>query len=267
MRIPDIPLKTSIDVARIRRASRTAESVLKALHGLLRPGMSTMQVDGICADLIDTSGCTPALRGYRGFTGCICTSVNAVAAHGVPGAEVLREGDIVTIDLTVEYDGWYSDAAWTYVIGSASPEARRLVKTAWQSLLAGILAARAGGRIGDIGAAVKRTAERNGCAVLEDFAGHGIGRSMHEEPVVLHTGTPGMGMPIVPGMVFTIEPVLCLGTPEYRLLEDGWSCRTSDGSLAAQFEHTIAVFRDRTEILTSSHGNIRRCLDFPPVFE
>ena len=250
----------------IRIPSRIAATVLRELHDFLVPGLTTAEIDGFCEKRIIAHRGNPGLKGYEGFPGSVCTSVNNVAAHGIPGPCVLKEGDILTVDISVEAGGWYGDAAWTYMIGEVSEAVRDLIKASWQSMIAGILAARAGNRLGDIGAAVHRTATRHGYEVLEDFAGHGIGRALHEDPVILHCGEAGTGLPIVSGMVFTIEPVLCTGIPATALSSDKWSCVLAEGELAAQFEHTLAVFADRTEILTHCGRKIRHCIDFPPEF-
>jgi len=208
----------------------------------------------------------PAMKGYRGYPASICTSVNNVAAHGVPGNYILRDGDLVSIDISAQIEGWHGDGAWTYVVGEASPDARRLLKAAWQTTMAGIRAVRAGARLGDVGAAIKETARRYGCVVLDKFVGHGIGQGMHEEPLVLNFGRRGTGQPIVPGMVLTVEPILCLGKPEAHLLGDGWSIVTDDNSFCAQFEHTIAIFSDKTEILTFATGEPKTEGEMPPYY-
>lgn len=259
-----IQLKTSGEVARIRRAARLVETILALLPRRIRPGVSTHELDAFCEAVMRRTGASPTLKGYRGFPGSICASVNSVAAHGVPDSVPLRHGDVLTVDITLSLNGWHADAAWTYSVGEPSREIVRLLQSAWQATLAGIRSARAGARLGDVGHAVYSAAVRHGCTVIDDFAGHGIGRAMHEEPVVLHVGSPGTGRPIVPGMVLTIEPILTLGTRQTRILDDGWSIATVDGRPAAQFEHTIAVFAGRTEILTATKSGLAVHLDFPP---
>jgi methionyl aminopeptidase len=261
-----INLKTSVDVARIRRACRLAERCLRFLADRVRPGISTRQLDRLAGEFLVQNGGQPALRGYRGFPGCICASVNNVAAHGVPTPVSLEEGDVLTLDITVSVDGWHGDAAWTFLVGGGGPDARRLLRAAWAAHLAGIRAARAGGRLGDVGEAVQEAAHRYGCSVIEDYVGHGIGRALHEDPMVPNFGQRDTGTRIVPGMVFTVEPMLNLGGRETRVSSDGWSLVTSDGSLSAQFEQTVAVFRDYTEVLTYAQGDILAELDFPPYF-
>jgi methionyl aminopeptidase len=248
-----IPLKTSLEVSYIRRACRLAETTLRALEPLLRPGIRTLDINRFCEKAIHSRG-GRALKGYQGFPASVCTSVNQVACHGLPSSYVLQEGDLITVDISTELDGWCGDAAWTYRLGRGDSDARRLVKAAWQATLAGIAAARAGNRLGDVGWAIGRIAARYGCGVFENFAGHGIGQAIHEEPLVLPLGEPDTGRPIVPGMVFTVEPILTLGAPRSKVLGDGWSMVSEDGSLCAQFEHTLAVFSRRTEVLTLPAG-------------
>jgi methionyl aminopeptidase len=260
----EISLKTSVDVARIRQASRVAERCLRHLAPCVRAGISTAELDRLAGRYLGESGAESALRGYRGFPGHICTSVNNVAAHGIPSPRELEKGDVLTIDITASVDGWHGDAAWTFQVGEATPDGRRLLKAAWTANLAGIRAASAGGRIGDVGAAIQEVARRFGCSVIEDYVGHGIGRAMHEDPMVPNFGARDTGTRIVPGMVFTVEPMLTLGAREVHVSSDGWTLVTSDGSLSAQFEHTLAVFRDYTEVLTYSHGDVLDLLDFPP---
>jgi methionyl aminopeptidase len=191
--------------------------------------------------------------------------VNNVAAHGIPTNRALENGDILSLDITVSIDGWFGDVAWSFIVGTGSPDSRRLVRAAWKAMLSGVQTARAGNHLGDIGAAIQKAAKRFGCSVIEDYVGHGIGRAMHEDPMVPNFGAVDTGMRIVPGMVFTVEPMVNLGGREAHVTEDGWTLVTGDGSLSAQFEQTIAVFRDYTEVLTYSHGNIFESTDFPPA--
>jgi methionyl aminopeptidase len=262
----EINLKTSVDVARVRRACRLAEKCLRYLAPCVRQGISTVELDRLAGRFMEENGAESALRGYRGFPGNICTSVNNVAAHGIPTNRDLEKGDILTIDITTRVNGWHGDAAWTFIIGEGSPDCRRLVKAAWCACQAGIDAAVAGNRIGDVGTAIQEAARRYGCSVIEDYVGHGIGRVMHEDPMVPNIGAPDTGLKIVPGMVFTVEPMLTLGGRDVHVSSDGWTIATVDGSFSAQFEQTVAVFRDYTEVLTFSRGDLPS-LDFPPALE
>ncbi len=260
----EISFKTSVDVARIRRASRVAEKCLRYLAPCVRPGISTIELDRLASRFLAAQGAKSALRGYRGFPGSICTSVNNVAAHGIPSNRELESGDVLSLDITASVNGWHGDAAWTFLVGEAAPDGRRLLRAAWSASLAGIRAAVAGGRLGDVGAAIQETARKFGCSVIEDYVGHGIGRAMHEDPMIPNFGAPDTGLQIVPGMVFTIEPMLNLGSRDVHVSSDGWTLVTTDGSLSAQFEHTVAVFRDYTEVLTFSHGELYDTPDQPP---
>ncbi|MBN1697816.1 MAG: type I methionyl aminopeptidase [Spirochaetales bacterium] len=261
-----IPLKTSVDVARIRRSCRIVEKVLRNLAVYVRKGTTTAELDTLAEQMIKKNGGHPALKDYNGFPASICTSVNHVAAHGLPSDYALDDGDIVTIDTTISIDGWYGDGAWTFCVGALRPDTKRVIRAAWQSSLAGIMAIRPGGYIGDIGFSIQAIALKHGCSIVQEYVGHGIGQKMHEDPRIPNIGAKGTGMRIVPGMVFTIEPLISIGNPEVTITEDGWSIVTCDNSLTAQFEHTVAVFRDRIEILTLSVGNMKENVDYPPYF-
>ena len=262
----NIRLKTALEVHRIRRSSRIIETLFQELREVIKPGITPKKIDTFCEQFFRTHHVTSAQKGYRGYPASVCVSPNHIAAHGIPNEIPLERGDIFTVDVTIYLDGWHSDAAWTFSVGPPNPKALYLIKCAWKASMAGVFAARAGNRLGDVGAAIQRTALRFGCSVLEDFAGHGIGEAFHEDPVVANTGSKGVGQPIVPGMVFTIEPILCLGAPKVKTLEDGWTVVTCDGSLTAQYEHTIAIFGDRTEVLTLSSFKPEEHLDGPPFF-
>jgi len=262
-----IPMKTSLEVNGIRKASLIAAGVLSSLPNILKSGITAADINRYCEEELKKKGAKSSLRGYRGFPKSICTSVNHVAAHGIPDHRQLNDGDIITVDLTVEYNGWHGDAAWTYAVGRIGSDARRLIKAAWQATAEGCRAAMAGSRFGDIGEAIQRTAERFGCRVLESFVGHGIGRHMHEEPMVLNSGERDTGRPIAPGLVFTIEPILTIGRGEVKTLEDGWTVVEGDGSLCAQFEHTVAIFSRRTEVLTFLNEKPPWEFETPPDFE
>jgi methionyl aminopeptidase len=230
------------------------------------PGVTTGELDRIVEKYLDSVDASSALKGYRGFPKVICTSVNNVAAHGIPDQYRLETGDILSVDLTIVKDGWHGDGAWTYVVSKTSADTERLLRGAWQASLAGVLAVTAGGAVGDLGYAISRTARKNGCSVVKDYVGHGIGEDLHEEPRIPNIGQKGQGQRIVPGMVFTVEPIVTLGKGKVKLLDDNWTVITSDGSLAAQFEHTVAVFKDRTEILTLAGFDVRDHLHEVPFF-
>ena len=260
-----IPLKTTLEVARQKRACKAAFEILSCLTEHVKTGVTTLELDAVCRVLMAHQQAHPALKGYRGYPYNTCMSVNHVAAHGLPSDYLLCAGDIITVDLTVEIDGWHGDCAWTFPVGSLDVESRRLIRAAWITTLSAIRKTKAGIRMGDVGEVIMTTARQFGCTVLDSFVGHGIGRAMHEEPMVLNSGEPGTGTPIVPGMVFTIEPILCAGRPEVHVLPDGWTVVTKDSSRCAQFEHTVAVFSDRTVVLTDPTGLETLNLDFPPV--
>ncbi len=252
MRDQNIQLKTSLEVSRMRRPAHLVESILSTLENVIEPGVTTEAIAAFCSGKI-TEGCAlSSAKGYNGFPATICTSVNNVAVHGIPGNDPLRNGDILTVDLSLNIDGWHGDSARTYIVGEGSKDVLRLQKAARAATEAGIRAAMAGKRIGDIGWNIEKVARRWGCSVIEKFAGHGIGLQLHEDPLILPTGEKSTGTPLVPGMVFTIEPVLALGSSEVTSLGDGWSFITTDGSPTAQYEHTVALFSGRTEVLTDN---------------
>ena len=259
-----IDLKTSLDVAHIRRTAQIVIGVLRETVRSVSPGVSTCDIAEIVEMLLQENEAGASLKGYRKFPSVVCTSINHVAVHGIPSESPLADGDILTIDLTAEKAGWHADAAWTFVVGAAEPGVRRLLRAAWSATQAGIAAAKAGARFGDVGHAIESTASRFGCSVLDRFVGHGIGKEIHEDPMVLHTGEPETGAPIVPGMVFTIEPILSLGDPDVYGLDDGWSMVTRDHALCAQYEHTVSIRGDRTDVLTwnSEFGSLDA--DYPP---
>lgn len=244
------PLKTRLEVERLRLAAEGVERVLADLSSIIRPGITTADLEQVALLSMKRNGVSPVLVGYEGFPNAICTSVNNVAVHGLPGSYTLSEGDILTVDVSAERDGWLADAAWTYAVGSVSNEARRLIRTAWRASLAAAAAATAGSRLGDIGAAVEAAAHNGGCTVVASCTGHGIGQALHEPPVIRHTGQADSGEPIVPGMVINVEPVLTLGAGAVLRLQDGYSYVTQDGSLSAQFEFTVAVSAESTRVLT-----------------
>lgn len=248
-------LRTRDDVARIRAAGQVVHEVLKALAAAAMPGVSTIDLDQLAEARTRALGARPAFLGYRGFPACVCASVNDEVIHGIPSARrVLREGDVVGLDFGAVVGGWYADSAWTVAVGAVCPEAERLLAATRLALACGIAAARPGATLGDVGAAVQRSAERGGYAVVREFVGHGVGRRLHEPPQVPNYGTPGQGVLLEAGMVLAIEPMLNVGGPAVRTLDDGWTAVTADGSLSAHFEHTVAVTENGPEILTLPGG-------------
>jgi methionyl aminopeptidase len=255
-----VELRQTIDVIEIhderaiekmRRAGRAAKATLEHVGEKIRAGISTAQIDAWVRDHTKKIGGTPSQLGYHGFPGAVCTSRNSVVCHGIPNAnEIISEGDIINCDVTTTLDGFHGDTSATFMIGDVSEEARRVVDVAKRSRDAGIAVVRDGARLGDIGAAIQELAESEGCSVVRDFGGHGIGRKMHMDPHVAHFGKRGSGLRLRAGMTITIEPMVNLGKSEVRLLDDEWTVVTKDGSLSAQFEHTVLVTKDGFEILT-----------------
>lgn len=240
------------DVARLRRAGRAAAETLAAVGARLAAGVTTARIDAWVREDTARRGGRPSQLGYHGFPAAVCTSRNDVVCHGVPRRdEVLEEGDIVNVDVTTMLDGFHGDTSATFVIGRASPEALHVVAVARRCRDAGIAVVRDGARLGDVGAAIEELARKEGCTVVRDYGGHGIGRRMHADPHVSHVGRRGAGERIRTGMAFTIEPMINLGGAEVVVDRDGWTVRTVDGSLSAQFEHTILVTPDGCEILTA----------------
>lgn len=245
-----IRLKTPEEVEGIRRSGVLVLDLLELAGKLARPGAVTGEIDRVLAEETARRGGISAPLNYRGFPCSTCISINEVICHGIPGERVLMDGDIVNIDVTTVLDGFYADASKTFMIGSVAPEAARLVEITRECLRRGIQAVKPGNTLGDIGWAIQSFAESRRCSVVRDFVGHGIGLEFHEAPQIMHTGRRGNGIRLVPGMVFTIEPMINLGRAESRVLKDGWTAVTVDGSLSAQFEQTILVTDDGFESLT-----------------
>lgn len=240
------------ELALIAESGRLLASVFEMLDRRPLAGLSTLEIDTLVERfIVDDLKARPASKGQYGYGFVLNSSVNDVVCHGVPSAsDVLREGDIVNLDITLEKNGFIADSSKTYLVGTVDPAARRLVRTTYEALWLGIGAVRPGARLGDIGAAIERHAKRNGYSVVREYCGHGIGREMHEDPQVLHFGRPGTGMVLREGMVFTIEPMLNRGRRSVRTEDDGWTVVTCDGSLSAQFEHTVAVTASGVSVLT-----------------
>ncbi|MGD9536994.1 MAG: type I methionyl aminopeptidase [Alphaproteobacteria bacterium] len=244
--------------AAMRVAGRLAAETLDFITPHVEPGITTGELDRLCHDFIVERGAIPAPLGYRGYPKSICTSVNHVVCHGIPGEKKLHKGDILNIDVTVIVDGWHGDSSRMYGAGDAPVKARRLIDITYEAMMRGIEVVRPGARLGDIGHAIQSYAEGHRCAVVRDFCGHGIGRVFHDAPNILHYGEPGTGPELVEGMFFTVEPMINLGTWEVTLLKDGWTAVTRDRSLSAQFEHTLGVTRDGYEIFTLSPAGYTR---------
>lgn len=239
------------EVERLRAAGRVAAATLAAVGEKLRAGITTSEIDAWVREDTRLRGGKPSQLGYKGFPAAVCTSKNDVVCHGIPSPKVrLEPGDIVNVDVTTEYGGFHGDTSRTFTIGEVSAEARHVVDVAQRCLEAGIAVVRERARMGDIGAAICEIAKKAGCTVVTAFGGHGIGRAMHCPPHVSHVGTRGAGLRLVAGMAFTIEPMINLGRPDVRTLEDGWTVVTEDGAWSAQFEHTVLVTRDGCEVLT-----------------
>jgi methionyl aminopeptidase len=239
------------DLQLMRAAGRVAAQTLAHVGSELRAGMTTKEIDRLVRADTARRGGKPSQLGYKGFPAAVCTSRNQVVCHGMPSSdEVLQDGDIINVDVTTELGGFHGDTSKTFFIGTSSDQARHVVSVAERCLHAAISVVRPGARFGDIGAAIQELARAEGCSVVRDFGGHGIGRRMHQEPHVSHVGTKGSGLRLKEGMTFTIEPMINLGRAEVFVLEDGWTVVTEDGSLSAQFEHTVLVTATGYELLT-----------------
>ena len=246
-----IHLKNTEDLEKMRIAGRLTSQVLDMIEPYVLPGVTTQALDERCHNfIIDELKAIPAPLNYRGFPKSICTSVNHVVCHGIPGEKKLKNGDISNIDITVIKDGFHGDSSRMFTVGQPPILAKRLIDTTKQCLMKGIEVVKPGARLGDIGAIIQSLAEAQGFSVVREYCGHGIGRGFHEDPQVLHYGKPGEGIEITPGMTFTIEPMINAGRAQTKLLSDGWTVVTKDHSLSAQWEHTIAVTDSRVEILT-----------------
>jgi methionyl aminopeptidase len=246
-----IILKSLQEIEKIRKACLIVADVLEAMREMVRPGVTTQALDEFAERFIIAAGATPAFKGYRGYPKTLCTSVNNEVIHGIPSTgTVLKQGDIISVDVGTIVDGFYGDAAITIPVGTITPEAERLLRVTEESLLRGIAQAQAGNRLYDISHAVQKHVESNGYSVVREFVGHGIGRSLHEDPQLPNFGEPGQGQKLKPGMVLAIEPMVNVGGYATVTQEDNWTAVTADGSLSAHFEHTIAVMSDGPWILT-----------------
>ena len=249
-------LKTPEEIEQMRVAGRLAAEVLDLIGDHVKPGVSTEELDRICHDhIVKVQGAIPANVGYRGYPKTVCTSVNNVICHGIPSpGKVLKDGDIVNIDVTVIKDGWHGDTSRMYYVGTPSVMARRLVEVTFEAMWRGIRAVRPGATLGDVGHAIQSHAEAERFSVVREYCGHGIGKVDHDEPQVLHYGRPGDGLVLKPGMTFTVEPMINEGARHAKLLPDGWTVVTKDRKLSAQWEHMVAVTEDGVDVLTLAAG-------------
>jgi len=246
-----VPTKSADEIAKMRVAGRLAAEVLEMIGPHVRAGITTDELDAIChRHIVEVQGAIPAPLNYRGFPKSICTSVNHQVCHGIPSNKRLKNGDILNVDITVIKDGYHGDTSKMFCIGEPSILARRLVRVTQQAMRLGIAQVRPGATLGDVGHAIQHFVESQGCSVVREYCGHGIGREFHEEPQVLHYGKPGDGLVLEAGMCFTIEPMVNAGKRFIKLLPDGWTVVTKDRSLSAQWEHTILVTPDGHEVLT-----------------
>lgn len=246
-----ILLRSRQQIAKMREAGRLVAETFELLRPHIRPGVTTKELDRIAEKYIRSRGATPAYKGYNGFPATICVATNNVICHGFPSNTPLREGDIVGVDIGARLNGWYGDSCVTYAVGEISAEARRLMDVTEEAMWRGIRAAQSGARLGDIGAAIQTYVESQGCSIVREWTGHGVGERLHEDPSIPHYGKAGTGIKLQPGFIFTIEPMVNAGGYETVLdRRDGWTVRTADGSLSAQFEHSIVITENGPEILT-----------------
>jgi methionyl aminopeptidase len=244
--------------AGMAKAGRLVAEVLDLLVDEVKPGITTEALDELVYAFAMAHGAIPAPLNYRGFPKSICTSLNHVVCHGIPGPRALKEGDILNIDVTLIVDGWHGDSSRMYAVGKISRAAERLLEVTHNALMRGVAAVKPGATTGDIGAAIQTYAESERCSVVRDFCGHGLGRVFHDRPNILHYGEPGEGLQLKPGMLFTIEPMINLGKPHVKILSDGWTAVTRDRSLSAQFEHTVGVTETGCEVFTVSPRGLDR---------
>ena len=253
-----IPIHDAEAFAGMHRAGQLAAAALDLLVQHVKPGVTTERLDQLIFDYALENGAIPATLNYRGYPKSICTSINHVVCHGIPGPKPLKEGDILNIDVTLILDGWHGDTSRMYTVGAVARRATRLIDVTYEALMRGVAAVKPGNTTGDIGAVIQRYAESEYCSVVRDFCGHGLGRVFHDRPNILHYGDPGDGIELRPGMLFTIEPMINTGKPQVKVLPDGWTAVTRDRSLSAQFEHTVGVTDTGCEIFTVSPNGYHR---------
>jgi methionyl aminopeptidase len=242
--------KSPEEIKIMREAGVIVSDTLERLRSAVRPGVTTAELDALAEETIAAAGAKPSFKGYRGYPASICSSPNDVIVHGIPGDQTLAEGDVVSLDVGVFWRGFHADSAWTFPVGSISAEAARLLEVTQASLDAAIEQCRPGKRLGDVGSAVERVATEAGLSVVREYVGHGVGRYLHEDPQIPNYGPPGRREVLGAGMTLAIEPMVNLGSPGTRALEDGWTVVTADGGLSAHFEHTVAITPDGCEVLT-----------------
>ena len=245
-----IVCRSQAEIVKLRRVNQLVAQILAMLRRSVAPGVTTRDLDSLAERLVREAGAEPAFKGYHGYPATVCASVNEQVVHGIPSGRALVEGDVVSIDMGAKLEGFFGDCAVTVPVGAVSPAAERLLRVTEESLFQGIDAVKPGGRVSDIGAAVQRHVEANGFSVVREFVGHGIGTSLHEEPQIANYGPGGRGPRLSEGMVLAIEPMVNAGKPGVKVLTDGWTAVTRDGSLSAHFEHTVVVTSDGREILT-----------------
>ena len=243
-------IKTKEQIEMMKEAGEILAEVHRNIKEMIKPGVTTMEIDDLVEKILKEKGATAEQKGYHGYEYATCASINDEVCHGFPRNEPLNDGDIVTIDMVVNYNGWLADSAWSYAVGEISEEAENLMEVTKKALYLGIEQAKVGNRLGDIGHAIQSYVESKGYSVVRDFVGHGIGQNMHEDPQVLHYGRAGRGLRLQEGMTLTIEPMINIGTYKTTMDDNGWTARSLDGSLSAQYEHTLAITEDGPIILT-----------------
>jgi methionyl aminopeptidase len=252
-----IVCKSPAEIEKMRAASLLVSDVLAELATMTRPGVSTLELDAAAERMVRDGGAEPAFKGYRGYPATLCASVNEQVIHGIPSKRPLNEGDIISLDMGVKMNGFFGDSAITVPVGRVSEEAQLLLRVTQEALEKGIDQVRLGGRISDIGHAIQEHVEAHGFSVVREFVGHGIGASLHEEPQIANYGDPGRGPRLAEGMTLAIEPMVNVGKPAVRMLADGWTAITRDGSLSAHFEHTVAVTKNGPLVLTRAAARVR----------
>ena len=256
----DIKLHNQNDFEKMRKAGKLASNCLDYITDFVEPGVSTLKINELCHKFQTERGATPAPLNYKGFPKSVCTSVNHVVCHGIPGEKILNKGDIINIDVTPILDGWHGDTSRMFYVGDVKLKARRLVETTYEAMIRGIEKVKPGNTTGDIGNAIQTFAESKNYSVVRDFCGHGLGKDFHSQPSILHFGKPGDGIELKEGMFFTIEPMINAGNYDIKILADGWTAVTCDKSLSAQFEHSVGVTKNGYEIFTLSEKNFQ----YPP---